>query len=364
MSWGATLRLLWGVFVFHAVAVVLCSLAHHLLALLLHPPPAPTALPSSTAQYHDFGALDRLCARVCESLYALVGSVTLGPSPRWLRAHAGLLVRPEGYHSDAASAAAPGQYFEGWYYKAVLGDHGEGYGQRSIVFIPGVLHEPAGGDGFGFVIAVDSAAPPSRRARLFRYPKNATGPASPRLHEGDWAFVVGPNRFSAAGATVRLDIRDAVSCEVSGDEFGTRLGDESSPLQEYLTNRAGGVECGAIMAELTHHHLQPLPPSLAAPDAMGWLAYLPNGALPCRHGVVSMAHRVVGTLVVDGAPAVEVLSPPPPSPVSLPAAVCLCRCVSQCLCFRLKLCLHFSGPADVRAVVCVSLLVSLYVAHI
>ena len=113
MSWRAALRFLWVVLLLHAAtlaSLLLCSLAHHLLALLLHP---------SAAHSHDFGALDRLFARVCESLYALVGSVTLGPRPGWLRAHGGLLVRPEGYHSDAASAAAPGQYFEGWYYKAV-----------------------------------------------------------------------------------------------------------------------------------------------------------------------------------------------------------------------------------------------------
>lgn len=73
------------------------------------------------------------------------------------------------------------RYFEGWYYKTVL----EPDGERSLVFIPGLLSEPEdGADGFGFVIVVDSAAHASRRARLYRYPADSTGPAEPREGEG------------------------------------------------------------------------------------------------------------------------------------------------------------------------------------
>lgn len=294
---------MWRILLLHLVATVVCSLAHHVLALLYAAPQLPfTALlpvgrsSRDSFQSHDFGAVDRLCATVCESMYALIGAVAFGPTASWLRAHGGLLVSPEGYHIDAASAAAPGLYFEGWYYKAVLGDHR----QRSVVFIPGVLHKSVGGDGFGFVIVVDSVANPSHRARLFRYALNATGPAVPREGEGEWAFTVGPNRFSAAGAAVRLDGHSALSCEVSGDL-------DSATAASLLTG--GGLPvhaCGKIVGELKHDQLQPLPPSLVAPDAMGWLAYLPNSALPCRHGVVSLGHHVVGRLAVGNEPPVEV----------------------------------------------------------
>jgi hypothetical protein len=55
-----------------------------------------------------------------------------------------------------------------------------------------------------------------------------------------------------------------------------------------------------VAGELHHASLQPLEPSLLAPDAMGWMAYLPDWALPCRHGVVSFGHRVTGSIAVDG----------------------------------------------------------------
>lgn len=299
-------RVLSWVLLLHLAVFLVCSLAHHLLALLLQWSPVAVPLhlagsPASIAQFYDLGALDKLCALVCESMYGLFGVVALGPSAAWLRDNGGLIVHPEGYHSgSAATAALTGQYFEGWYYKAVL----EVPTQRSVVFIPGVLHEPMIGDGFGFVIAVDSTSAPSRRARLFRYPRNVTGPAVPRAGEGEWAFTVGPNRFSATGVAVDLDERLALSCEVSSDVG--RLQQDASLATEERTSSSDS-QCGTIVGELKHYELQPLSPSLAAPDAMGWLAYLPNAALPCRHGIVSLGHQVVGELIIDNAPSVDVV---------------------------------------------------------
>ena len=277
-------RVLSWVLLLHLAVFLVCSLAHHLLALLLQWSPVAVPLhlagsPASIAQFYDLGALDKLCALVCESMYGLFGVVALGPSAAWLRDNGGLIVHPEGYHSgSAATAALTGQYFEGWYYKAVL----EVPTQRSVVFIPGVLHGPMIGDGFGFVIAVDSTSAPSRRARLFRYPRNVTGPAVPRAGEGEWAFTVGPNRFSATGVAVDLDERLALSCEVSSDVG--RLQQDASLATEERTSSSDS-QCGTIVGELKHYELQPLSPSLAAPDAMGWLAYLPNAALPTWHRI-------------------------------------------------------------------------------
>ena len=316
----SVLRLLRGQLLLCVAAWLLCSIAHHLLQA---PPPAAAAAPAAAGDGPAEAALelllrdpvagiDRFCALVCEAMCGAMGAVAGqvvsvsggwagGPSAGWLRAQGGggpaaLLFRPEGYHDDAAAAAA-GRYFEGWYYKAVL----EPDGERSLVFIPGVLLEP-GGDGkesggFGFVIVVDSAAAAPQRARLFRYPANATGPAEPQAGEGDWAFTVGPNRFSAARATVQLDGRSALSCEVSGS---------SSAREVLLEHSKWQGDCGTVIGELVHHNIQPVAPSILNPDVMGWLAYLPHAALPCRHGVVSLGHDVSGSIAVNGGAPVAV----------------------------------------------------------
>lgn len=112
------------------------------------------------------------------------------------------------------------------------------------------------------------------------------------------AFVVGPNRFSAAGVSVQLDGHDALSCEVSGDVAAAWPGKR---------NQQGKGGCGSVIGELIHSSIQPVQPSLLAPDVMGWLAYLPGFALPCRHGVVSLGHDVAGTIAVDAGPISDIL---------------------------------------------------------
>jgi hypothetical protein len=267
----------------HAALLLLCTLAHHLL-------------PASAAP------ADRLCAVICTALHALLptaGSWVL-PSAGWLRAHGGALFSPNGLHTQELEAATlTGRpYFEGWYYKAVLGD-------RSLVLIPGVTAANAatGTDGFGFVMVMDSEReiPPPPRVRMYRYPLEDSGARPPQPGEGDWAFVAGPNRFSAAGATLRLD-GSALSCALSDELDSPSLG----PALRWDPSGQPVVGCGTVVGELLHASLQPVAPSVLAPDVMGWLAYLPGFALPCRHGVVSFGHTVTGTLSVDGGAAVAV----------------------------------------------------------
>lgn len=244
-------------------------------AVALAGAPLHRALPGAGGRA---AAADRLGALAAEALGGVLRAAwPAGPSAAWLRAHGGRAFAPEGFHAElAADARRP--YFEGWYYRAALRP-----GNRSLAFVPG-LYRPAGGGGFCFVMVADSAAAPARRARLYRYPLGSCGATAPRAGDGAWAFAVGPSYFSAAGLRVDLAAGSggALGCETSGGERG-----------------AG---CGTVRGALRHGPLQPLRPSLLYPSAMGWFEYLPEWALPCRHGVLSLAHAVRGELAVDGAP--------------------------------------------------------------
>jgi hypothetical protein len=190
-------KLLWQALALHAGLLLFCGVAHHVLP----------------------GPVEPHCAGVCTRLHVLLAlaaerwPLTLLPDAVWLRANGGALFNPQPLHAAAIAAAVEAHrpYFEGWYYKAVLG------GGRSLVLIPGLLtaepsHStgseegvtPGHGDGFGFVMVFDSSSHASKRTRLYRYPLAASGSRRPRLGEGSWAFAVGPNRFSAMGATLRL----------------------------------------------------------------------------------------------------------------------------------------------------------------
>lgn len=110
---AAALRLLLQLLLLHAAALLVCSMAHHLFALMPLVP-SDTAGSAAADRAADHATADRLCAGVCDALHsAMAAAVSAsagwlgGPSAGWLRDR-GQLFNPDGYHESAAAAAAPG----------------------------------------------------------------------------------------------------------------------------------------------------------------------------------------------------------------------------------------------------------------
>jgi hypothetical protein len=140
------------------------------------------------------------------------------------------------------------RYFEGWYLK-----HVSPAGDRIISFIPGISLFP--GDRHAFVQYIDSGGGGSG---YLRYPVEE--------FEGDrrrFAVRVGPNHFSERGLELRL-----------------------------------GLGEGEWRGKLDYTAAAPFPSRLTAPGIMGWYSFVPF--MECNHGVVSMTHRVEGSLQLGG----------------------------------------------------------------
>lgn len=152
-------------------------------------------------------------------------------------------LHPEGFHGRRRTK----RFFEGWYLKLVSADRS----QRWAV-IPGVFLGPEGG-GEAFVQVLDGA---TRRSWYLPYPLSAFSAKEETFHAR-----VGPNHFSLEGLTLAL-------------------------------------EEGPLRGELRFFGLNPWPVTLTSPGIMGWYAWVPF--MECYHGVVSLHHRLEGTLEIEG----------------------------------------------------------------
>ncbi len=153
---------------------------------------------------------------------------------------------PELYHGHGRRAP----YFEGWYYKLVSADE-----SRRIAIIPGVS---LSGEAHAFVQVLNGV---SGEAVYHRYPL-ADFHAEPRAFE----VRVGPNLFR----------RDRIILDIQRAE-------------------------GQVQGELHFTGLKPWPVSWFAPGIMGWYAWVPF--MECYHGVLSLDHRIYGTLQLNGSEA-------------------------------------------------------------
>jgi len=140
-------------------------------------------------------------------------------------------------------------YFEGWYVKCV-----DAAGATPIAFIPGVSRDETGGTSHSFVQVVR----PGGATAYLQYPAQQF-----HFERGRFGVTVGPNRFSATGATLALD------CE--------------------------GIR---VDGELRFGPWRPWPVRLLTPGIMGWYRFVPR--MECYHGVCSLDHAVDGELVIDG----------------------------------------------------------------
>ncbi len=164
------------------------------------------------------------------------------PSTALLRHRA--LWNPDMYHGWGRHK----RYFEGWYFKMV--DPAEQY---AFAIIPGISYG-AGGSAHAFIQVLDGKR---CTAAYHEFPAEQFVPSTQQFE-----LQLGDNFFSPQRIRLALP-------ELSG--------------------------------ELHFHHNFPWPRTLGAPGIMGWYTFMPF--MECYHGVVSMHHRIEGSLRVYDAPA-------------------------------------------------------------
>lgn len=137
------------------------------------------------------------------------------------------------------------RYFEGWYFKIV--DYTEGY---AFAFIPGISmgHN---GESHAFIQTIDGKKCETYYHRF--------EPVDFKPSETKFDLVVADNAFSAQH--IRLNLPD-------------------------------------IQGDLSFSSITPWPKMLGAPGIMGWYSFVPF--MECYHGIVSLNHRIKGTLNIKG----------------------------------------------------------------
>lgn len=147
------------------------------------------------------------------------------------------------------------EYFEGWYYK-----QGSKDGKSVVALIPGI--SIAGRDDHCFVqsiyMSTDKGGNQIVNTSYFNYPLCEFS-----YKDDPFIVKIADNYFTESVVSVRLN------------------GENSS------------IEGTLILDDLTT-----IRTSLLMPNIMGYFAYFPK--MECYHGVMSMNHKVYGTLKVDG----------------------------------------------------------------
>lgn len=141
------------------------------------------------------------------------------------------------------------RYFEGWYLKQVAANRDAVYS-----FIPGI--SLAGKESHAFIQVINGL---SGQTRYVTYPLSSFTARSDCFE-----VTIGKNHFGRKGLS--LDI----------DDDGTKIAGELSFIDSIS-----------------------YPTSLFAPGIMGWYSYVPF--MECFHGVVSITHRVMGSLMINNA---------------------------------------------------------------
>lgn len=140
------------------------------------------------------------------------------------------------------------RYFEGWYFKHVSKDQEHVYS-----FIPGISLNPENPHAFIQVINGLTGI-----THYIEYPLTS---------------------FSFSKKTLKVQIGDSV---FTSDSMVLNI---DSPLIK-------------VSGHLGYSGSLKYPTSLVSPGIMGWYSFVPF--MECKHGVVSVSHRIDGTLLVDG----------------------------------------------------------------
>ncbi|HAD11386.1 MAG TPA: hypothetical protein DCF33_03000 [Saprospirales bacterium] len=136
-------------------------------------------------------------------------------------------------------------YFEGWYFKVVSRDE-----RHALAFIPGIS---MGKDGqkHAFVQVMNGKA---CTAEYHHFEADAFAPSREKFE-----LALEGNHFSAKEMTLHLP---------------------------------------GISGTITLHDITPWPKMLGAPGIMGWYSFVPF--MECNHGIVSLNHRLEGTINIHG----------------------------------------------------------------
>ena len=143
-------------------------------------------------------------------------------------------------------------FFEGWYYKLV--DASE---QHRFAVIPGIFVSDEPDKHHAFVQVMDGR---TGKVTYHRYPPEEFWAA-----EREFDLCIGPNKFG-------------------GEYFSLNI--ESPEL--------------TLLGEVRFNGITPWPVNLVSPGIMGWYAWVPG--MECYHGVVSLDHKIEGTLTINGRP--------------------------------------------------------------
>ncbi|MBM3420117.1 MAG: hypothetical protein FJY11_03175 [Bacteroidetes bacterium] len=138
-------------------------------------------------------------------------------------------------------------YFEGWYFKMVSANC-----SGAIAFIPGISLSD---DRHSFIQYIDGI---NRRTAYFRYPVEEFS-----FDRRRFMVRIGQSVFTASSASVSLADKN-----------------------------------WNITGELHFSGQVTLPKSLLRPGIMGWYSFVPR--MECNHGVVSIDHRIEGSVSVNG----------------------------------------------------------------
>jgi tocopherol cyclase len=142
------------------------------------------------------------------------------------------------------------RYFEGWYFKQVSADRSEIWS-----FIPGISMGEKKGEGYCFVQAIEGRG---GRTWWFQLPLSDFEASADALD-----IRVGRSRFTESGIVLDLE----------GEE-------------------------GRFLGELRYGPFKRLPARPLWPGVMGPFSFLPF--MECRHGLISLDHRVEGGFEVEG----------------------------------------------------------------
>lgn len=157
-----------------------------------------------------------------------------------------LVMQPLAYHGEGKA----GPFFEGWYFKLISPD-----GTNRISVIPGIYLGQEPRDSHSFVQVING--------------------------------IDGVSHYLPFPADSFTHIPGEMDVRVAGNHFTQKEIDLDLKSKEF--NLSG---------KLTFSGLNPWPVTPLSPGVMGWYAWVPG--MECYHGIVSMDHRINGSLDING----------------------------------------------------------------
>ncbi len=113
------------------------------------------------------------------------------------------------------------------------------------------------------------------------------------LGDGAHAFIQVLNGTTAESRYYRFDLADFHASE---HVFDIRIGSNAFSERQLKLDLDGAL--GRIAGTVSFDGTNPWPVSIPFPGAMGWYAWVPM--MECYHGILSLDHRLQGSLEIDG----------------------------------------------------------------